>query len=67
MKATKPSNRRKFLLAASLGGAGAAAAIVAGGARSPREGEASADAPAARASGYRLTEHVRKYYKTTEV
>ena len=65
MKTTK-TNRRKFLMAASLGGAGAVAAVVAGkqAAQAPEPG---ADAAATQASGYRVTEHIEKYYKTTEV
>ena len=65
MKATKPNSRRNFLVAAGLGGAGAVAAVattrkaVPGG-----DKQASAQDPA---QGYRLTDHVRKYYKTTEV
>jgi len=65
MKTTK-TNRRKFLMAASLGGAGAVAAVVAGkqAVDAPKEGT---EAAAPQASGYRVTEHIEKYYKTTEV
>ncbi len=64
MKTTK-TNRRKFLMAASLGSAGAVAAVVAGKGttQAPKEKVAEAEQP----SGYRVTEHIQKYYKTTEV
>jgi hypothetical protein len=62
---TKPNSRRKFLLAASLGGAGAAAAVVVG----KKVGDEAA--PAAQAlgerRGYHVSEHILKYYKTTQV
>ena len=65
MKTTK-TNRRKFLMAAGLGGAGAVAAVVAGkqATQAPAPG---AEAAASAQSGYRVTEHIAKYYKTTEV
>ncbi len=64
MKRTKPNTRRNFLLAASLGGAGAAAALVAGKQAAPgAAGEATVDKP----RGYHVSEHVLKYYKTTQV
>lgn len=64
MKTTK-TNRRKFLMAASLGSAGAVAAVVAGQhtPQAPKEKVAEGEQP----SGYRVTEHIQKYYKTTEV
>jgi len=65
MKTTK-TNRRKFLMAASLGSAGAVAAAVAGKQAAQALEEGAQDAPQ-KASGYRVTEHIRKYYKTTEV
>ena len=55
--------RRRFLLAVSAGGAGAAA--VAGPARAAVA--ASADATAGTTSGYRETEHVKRYYDTTRL
>ena len=66
MKTAKSTQRRNFLLAAGLGSAGVAAAIVAAGQKGKKVAEAAAagsEAP----SGYRATEHVLKYYKTTEV
>jgi hypothetical protein len=63
---TVETNRRKFLMAAGIGGAGAVAAAVAGkqAVDAPQKG---ADAAGTQASGYRVTEHIEKYYKTTEV
>jgi hypothetical protein len=64
MKTTK-TNRRKFLMAAGLGGAGAVAAVVAGK-QAVQAPEQSAEAQPQK-SGYRETAHINKYYKTTEV
>ena len=64
MKATKPNSRRNFLLAAGAGTAGAAAAVVT--ARKATSGKSAApavDSP----KGYHVSEHILKYYKTTEV
>ena len=64
MKTAKPTSRRNFLLAASLGGAGAVAAVATlkkGGARGAKVVEAGDG------SGYRASEHINKYYKTTLV
>ena len=63
---TTTTNRRKFLMAAGLGSAGAVAAVVAGKPASDASAP-KAEAAAEQPSGYRLTEHIRKYYKTTEV
>jgi hypothetical protein len=64
MKRTKPNTRRNFLLAASLGGAGAAAALVAGRQPAPAAAESpTVDKP----RGYHVSEHILKYYKTTQV
>ena len=66
--AAKPAEanlkRRKFLLAVGAGGAGVAAAAAA-----LVGGEALIAKPAAeeRGRGYRLTEHVRNYYRTTRI
>jgi hypothetical protein len=65
MKTVKPSTRRRnFLLAAGLGGAGAVA-VVAGALKPQQASKTAENAPAAQ--GYRATEHILKYYKTTEV
>ena len=66
MKKTIPlTHRRKFLLGAGLGTAGVAAALVArpGAAKQAAAGEPEAPAH----DGYRATDHVLKYYKTTKV
>jgi hypothetical protein len=65
MKTTKATNRRNFLLAAGLGGAGVAAAVATAG----KAGKAAAkELPAVdKPTGYHASEHVLKYYKTTEV
>ena len=65
MKTAKTTNRRKFLLAAGLGGAGAAVAVITATRNAkPAAGES---APPGEASGYRVTAHIEKYYKTTKV
>jgi hypothetical protein len=64
MKTTKTTNRRKFLMAAGLGGAGAVAAVVAG---TRTAQHAAPQAAAGQSDGYRVSEHILKYYKTTEV
>lgn len=65
MKTTKITNRRNFLLAAGLGTAGAAAAVVAGTRKS--NAKAALAAEAAKPSGYHVSDHILKYYKTTKV
>jgi len=62
---TKDSNRRKFLIAAGLGSAGVAAAVVAKG--TPPAAGTGAVQSAKQPSGYHVSEHILKYYKTTEV
>ena len=65
MKTAKPNNnRRNFLLAAGLGSAGVAAAVATGAKPQSRAKIAAAEA---KPSGYHVTEHIQKYYKTTEV
>lgn len=64
MKTTRPNTRRKFLLAAGAGSAGAVAAIAAKGVGAPHDKGA---ATAAEGDGYRLSEHIQKYYKTAKV
>ena len=65
MKTTKTTNRRKFLVTAGLGSAGAVAAVVAGTHKAQPEGPHTAACP--QPDGYHLSEHILKYYKTTEV
>ena len=65
MKTIKPTNRRNFLLAASLGGAGAAAAVV--GQRVKPAVKIAGAEEGAKPSGYHASEHIKKYYETTKV
>jgi hypothetical protein len=65
MKTMKANQRRNFLIAAGLGGAGVAAAVVARG--GPAAVVRKKDVAAAQPSGYHASEHIKKYYKTTEV
>ena len=65
MKTAKTTNRRNFLVAAGLGGVGAAAAVATATSK-PKAAPGSGAAPD-KPSGYRLTEHIEKYYKTTKV
>ena len=64
MKTIKPTNRRNFLLAAGLGSAGVAAAVATGVKPVTRSKAAAAEG---QPSGYHVSEHILKYYKTTEV
>ena len=64
MKPTRLTNRRKFLMAAGLGTAGVAAAVVA---KAPQEAAKGAAQAPAEPTGYHVTDHIQKYYKTTEV
>jgi hypothetical protein len=61
----KSKSRRAFLLTAGATGAGAAVAAVAARkqAEVPGASAQAQDAP----DGYHVTEHIQKYYKTTEV
>ena len=61
---SKTNSRRKFLLNAGLGGAGVAAAAVAG--KQVASGANAAPAAAGK-RGYHVSEHILKYYKTTQV
>ena len=58
-------NRRKFLLAAGAGTAGVAAAVTVGTRKADVKAEAAPEG--AQPSGYHASEHIQKYYKTTEV
>jgi hypothetical protein len=64
MKTIKPTNRRNFLLAAGLGSAGVAAAVATGTKPGSR---AKVSAAENKPSGYHASEHILKYYKTTQV
>jgi nitrous oxide reductase len=61
---TKPrGGRRDFLRLAGLGGVAAGAAALAGGAPEAAAAEAGAAGPRRGGTGYRETEHVRRYYE----
>ena len=63
MKSAKPNSRRNFLVAAGLGTAGAVAAVA-----TATKGTGTNAAPAgAKTRGYHVSEHILKYYKTTQV
>ncbi len=64
-KTTTNLKRRGFLLTVGLGGAGAAAGVIGGKVLS--DTPAAAPDKAAAAGGYRLSEHVQNYYRTTRV
>ena len=58
-------SRRNFLLAVGAGSAGAAAAMLA---KNVPQAEIKVEAgDEAKGKGYRASEHVRNYYRTTEV
>lgn len=57
--------RRGFLVSVGLGGAGAAAGVI--GAKTMLEQPAGSPGKQASAKGYRLSEHVQNYYRTTRV
>jgi hypothetical protein len=65
MKSTQSKlSRRNFLLAAGVGSVAATAALVApqgGDRQSGQNGKAQGS------QGYRLTEHIRNYYRTAKV
>lgn len=60
--------RRGFLISLGLGGAGAAAGVIGGAALMEKQsapgGERESDK---QTKGYRLTEHVKNYYRTTRI
>jgi hypothetical protein len=66
---TKPSSRRRgFLLGAAVAGA-ATAAVVAlpkAGGNDPIASDKAPPAPE-NGGGYRVTEHVKRYYKSTQI
>ncbi len=63
MQAMKTTGRRGFLLAAGFGTAAAVAVARPG----IREQHTAPAAEPQQHEGYRATEHIQKYYKTTEV
>ena len=59
-------NRRQFLVAAGAGSAATATVLIASKQAAPAA-EVVAAAPAAKVKGYHVSEHIEKYYKTTEI
>lgn len=66
MKGPGNPKRRQLLLGLGLGGAGAAAMLAAGTARLAGKTEPAVAGQEAE-KGYRLTEHVRSYYRTAGI
>ena len=62
--ASKKSGRRTFLIAV---GAGSGVAIAAVAGKTAPQKEASGAKKDAQGSGYQLSEHIRKYYRSTLV
>jgi len=58
------TSRRQFLLAVGAGGAATVAAI---GAKTLPQKEQAGAKKDRKGSGYQLTEHIRRYYRTTLV
>jgi hypothetical protein len=61
-----PNSRRKFLLSIGAGSAVTVAAVVAAVVPGP-EVPADDGAKPAKESGYQVSEHINKYYRTTRV
>ena len=62
----KPS-RRGFFFGAAVTGASAAAVVVLPHITTPEEGVAEARPTPEKGGGYILSEHVKRYYKTTRI
>ncbi|MGH8768381.1 MAG: twin-arginine translocation signal domain-containing protein [Burkholderiales bacterium] len=63
---SKPKvDRRNFLIALGLGGAGAVAGTVTG--ELPQTAQPAANAAQLWSKAYRVSAHIRKYYRTTRV
>ena len=65
----KTLDRRTMLAGAGVAGALAAAAVALPGAQAPAASvkSAQAEVPPDTSAGYRLTEHVKHYYRTTRI
>ncbi len=64
---TKPSRRGFFFGAAATGAAVAAAVALPGGVATPASEAQSLPPAPEKGGGYSLSEHVKRYYKTTRV
>jgi phosphoribosylcarboxyaminoimidazole (NCAIR) mutase len=60
-------NRRQFLVAAGAGSAATATALIASKQAAPVAAVQVAAAPVQEVKGYHMSEHIAKYYKTTEI
>lgn len=68
MSKTSPRlSRRAFLAGAATAGAAVAGATALSGAATQPQSAAATPTPPERGGGYRLSEHVKRYYKTTLV
>ncbi len=66
MKSRTDLKRRNFLLTMGAGGAGAVAALAAGRVAPDADREKTAEGEAG-GKGYRVSDHVRSYYRTARV
>ncbi len=60
-------NRRSFLIALGLGGAGAVAGAAAGPHPHPQPAQPAANTAQPGSKTYRVSAHIRNYYRTTRV
>jgi hypothetical protein len=60
------AKRRNFMLTLGLGGIAAAAAVLTGKSSHAAEAVETATQPADK-QGYRLTEHIKHYYRSTRI
>lgn len=67
MSQHQPNSRRAFFTTVAAGGAATAAAVVATVVGQKQIGSAAPGAIAEEKNGYRETEHIRKYYRTTQI
>ena len=64
-KPSRVESRRKFLITLGLGSAGVAAAAIGKGAAEALPGAAAGQAQ--HSKGYQLSEHVKRYYRSTRI
>ncbi|MEY2897607.1 MAG: hypothetical protein RL669_1876 [Pseudomonadota bacterium] len=67
MSKQQPNSRRAFFTTVAAGGAATAAAVVATVVGQKQIEAAAPGAIAEEKSGYRETEHIRNYYRTTQI
>jgi hypothetical protein len=61
------ASRRGFLIAAASGGIAGAATLLAGSRHSGQQPSATKTDANTQGRGYRVTDHVRNYYRTTKI